>query len=196
MNEKKIIRYSNDEIEEIIRSNIFIGGLFGKDLNQKELNEKRSILCNRVKSLMPIIKKLNEQGQLFNKVNLLSPDFMRSNPKNEHLKFILYKSCVHVGIKKEGNEVYEIPKEALLVLESKLYEYTGYTFSELEEKKVNNISVKYDPVDNMETTIIRLQSQIYEATTPNMFLDWIIFGLEPFASNFYSWIDSFKKSYS
>lgn len=201
MNEKEIIRYDTEEIKEIIRNRIFVGGLFSMDLKQKELKEKRSILCKRVESLIPIIDKLNEHAQLFNEVNLLSSDFTRTNPRNEHLKFIPHKQYVCVGIKKEGDEVYDIPEEALLILEECLTSNVGLTFQELKDQNRKDITVTYEPdVFNSEEGYagyaqISLYGNTFNAEVPNMFLDWIIFGLEPFAINFYSWIDNMKKSY-
>ena len=203
MNEKKIVTFSNDEIKKIIRTKIFKDGLFSHDLHQKEIDEQRVILCKRIVSIMPIINTLIEQASMFNDVNLLSSDFTRTNPENEHLRFVVGKTGgIEFGIKKEGKEVYDIPREALLIMESKIEFNLGMTFKEMEQRGIDDISVEFlDPyIANYDKGIpadalIKIGTNAFSVDTPNMFLDWIIFGLEPFTRNFYGWISDLAKAY-
>ncbi|HAU88595.1 MAG TPA: hypothetical protein DCW90_24910 [Lachnospiraceae bacterium] len=203
MNEKKIIMFSNDEIKKIIRTKILKDVLTSHDLHQKEIDEQRLILCKRIESIMPIINILIEQASMFNDVNLLSSDFTRTTSENEHLRFVVGNTGgIEFGIKKEGKEVYDIPREALLIMENKIEFYFGLSFKEMEQRGIEDISVEFlDPyIADYDkgipaNTLIKIGTEAVSVNTPNMFLDWIIFGLEPFARNFYDWISDLAKVY-
>ena len=193
MSEKKIITFSNDEIKKIIKNKIFKDRLISHDLYQKEIDEQRVILCKRIESIIPIIITLIEQASMFNNVNLLSSDFTRANPENEHLRFVVGNTGgIEFGIKKEGKEVYDIPREALLIMESKIEFNFGITFKEMEKRGIDDISVEFlaPYIANYDkgipaNTLIKIGTNAFSVNTPNMFLDWIIFGLKPFTRNFY-----------
>lgn len=203
MNEKEIITFTDDEIKKIIRAKIFKDGLFSQDLRQKEINEQRVILCKRIESIMPIIITLIDHASMFSDVNLLSSDFTSSNPENGHLRFVVGDTGgIEFGIKKEGKEVYDIPREALLIMEDAIEFNLGLSFNEMKQKGIEDISVEFlaPYIANYDkgipaNSLIRIGTNLFSANTPNMFLDWIISGLEPFTRNFYERVSDLAKAY-
>ena len=121
---------------------------------------------------------------MFNDVNLLSSDFTRTNPENDHLRFVVGNTGgIEFGIKKEGKEVYEIPREALLIMKREIEFNFGITFKEMEHRSIiENISVEFlaPYIADFDkgipaNSLIKIDTNAFSVNTPNMFLNWIIF---------------------
>ena len=193
MGKKIKIDYTDNDIKEIIRSRIYKNGLISTDL--KESKYKNEILCNRVKSLLPTMQTIVRHGQMFHDVHMLSPDFMRTNKRHGHLKFIINdQNKVEFGIKLIDDEVFDIPESALCDIEQKCLIDDGLTFQLLKDTKVKNIEIEYTPIMLgtcfSNTMSIGYNTNLRFCAVPDVFLDWIIFDICSFTENFYQWVTS------
>lgn len=189
------IDYTDDDIKQIIRYRIYNDRPIGTNL--EESKRKKEILCNRVKTLSPIIETLVRHGQMFHDVHMLSPDFIRTNDRNGHLKFIISKNnVIDFGIKLTGDEVFDMPEEALFDIEQQTLIENGCSFQLLKDRGIKNIEIEYTPCfkglfDNLMS--MKYNTEYTTCVVPDVFLDWIIFDIRSFTENFYQWVKTMNK---